>query len=136
MEIRADNDKTMFIIHSPSGISHAVIKRTDENWPDAVELRLYLKGLEHFLVTNDKVKLQASVSSQDTKVRQWKAGIEDSPLDAKSRYWIDVRMVGWDGKPAKTIPLKDGYFELTLPKAFFEGNPNSVTMTWIDFYRN
>jgi hypothetical protein len=45
-------------------------------------------------------------------------------------------MVGSDGKPAKTIQLKDGYFELQLPNAFFGGNPKSITLNWIDFYRN
>lgn len=39
-------------------------------------------------------------------------------------------------KPAKTIPLKDGYFDRRLPKEFFEGNPKSITVNWIDFYRN
>ncbi len=44
-------------------------------------------------------------------------------------------MVGKDGKPAKTIPLDDGYFEMQLPKALFEDNPKSITINWIDFYR-
>ena len=39
-------------------------------------------------------------------------------------------------KPAKDIPLKDGYFELQLPKAFFKDNPKSITVNWIDFYQN
>ena len=45
-------------------------------------------------------------------------------------------MVGSDGKPARTIPLKDSYLELQLPEAFFEGNPKSIPLNWIDFYRN
>jgi hypothetical protein len=102
----------------------------------AVVLRLHLKGLENFSVSNDKVKLEASVSSQDGKVRLWKDGKEDTPLDTKGPYWTEIQMVGSDGKPAKTIPLKDGYFEMQLPKAFFEGNPKSITLNWIDFYRN
>ena len=136
MEVRADNDKTVFIVKSPFGISQAVIDRTGEKWPDAVVLRLHLKGLENFRVTNDKVRLEASVSSQDGKVRLWKDGKEDSPLDALSEYWMDVRMVGGYGKPAKIIPLKDGYFEMQLPRAFFEGNPKAIPVSWIDFYRN
>ena len=37
----------------------------------------------------------------------------------------------------KALPLKDGYyFEMLLPKAFFEGNPKAITLNWIDFYRN
>jgi hypothetical protein len=47
-----------------------------------------------------------------------------------------IRMVGGDGKPAKDIPLKDGFFEMQLPEAFFEDNPKSITVNWIDLYRN
>lgn len=136
VEIRVDKEKTAFIVKSPFGISNAVIERKSEKWPDAVVLLLHLKGLESFQVTNDKVKLEASVSSQDGKVRLWKDGKDESPLDAKSSLWMEIRMVGDDGKPTEAIPLKDGYFEMQLPKVFFEGNPRTITMNWIDFYRN
>jgi hypothetical protein len=49
---------------------------------------------------------------------------------------MDIKMVGGDGKPTKNIPLKDGYFEMQLPRAFFEDNPKSITANWIDFYRD
>lgn len=136
VDVKTEKDKVAFSVHSPFGISNAVIERADEKWPDDVVFRFHLKGLENFSVSNDKVKLEASVSSQDGKVRLWKDGKEDTPLDAKSPYWMVIQMVGSDGKPTKTIPLKDGYFELKLPKAFFEGNPKSITLNWIDFYRN
>ena len=66
----------------------------------------------------------------------WKDRKEEAPLDEKNPCWTDIRIVGGDGRPAKEIALKDGYFEMTLPQAFFEGNPKSVTLNWIDFYRN
>lgn len=136
VEVKAEKDKAILSVHSPFGISNAVIERTGEKWPEAVTLRLHLKGLENFKASNEKVKLEASVSSQGGKVRLWKDGKEDSPLDAKGPYWMDIRMVGSDGKLAKAIPLKDGYFEMQLPKAMFEENPKSITVNWIDFYRN
>ena len=136
IEMKAEKDKVLFSAHSPFGISHAVIERVGETWPDAVLLRLHLKGLENFSATNDKVKLEASVSSQDGKVRLWTDAKEDSPLNSKSPYWMEIRMIGNDGKPSKVIPLKDGYFEMQLPKAFFKGNPKSIMVNWIDFYRN
>ena len=136
--VKAEKDKVIFSVYSPFGISNAVIERTGEKWPDAVVLRLHLKGLENFKVTNGKIKLEASASLQDGKplVRLWKDGKEDSPLDAKSPYWIDVRILGGDGEAAKELPVKDGYFEMPLPKAIFEGNPKTLTVNWIDFYRN
>jgi hypothetical protein len=137
VEFRVEKDRTVFSLKSPFGISQAVIERVDEKWPGAVVLRLHLKGLENFRASNGKVTLDAAVSSQEgkVKVRLWKDGKEDAPLDKKSPFWMDVRSLTSDGKPASKIPLKDGYFEMSLPRAFFEGNPKSITLNWIDFYR-
>jgi hypothetical protein len=137
VEVKVEKDQTVFSIHSPFGISQAVIERTQEKWPEAVVLRLHLKGLESFRVSNGKVTLDAAVSSSDDRrrVRLWKDGKEDTPLDSKSPHWMTIRMIGNDGKPAKDIPLKDGFFEMQLPKVFFEDNPKSITVNWIDFYR-
>jgi hypothetical protein len=123
--------------HDQEGISQAVIERQDD-WPKAIVLRLHLKGLESFRVANGKVRLDAAVSIQEgkPKVRLWKDGKEDAPLDDKSPFWTDIRIVGGDGKPAKALPLKDGFFEGTLPRALFEGDPKTITVAWIDFYRN
>jgi hypothetical protein len=138
VEVKVEKNKATFSVHSPFGIGHAVIERAEENWPDAVVLRLRLTGLENFRVTNGKVKLEGSASIQEGKplVRLWKDGKQDMPLDAKSPYWMEVRILGGEGKPAKVIPLKEGYFEVALPKALFDGNPKSITVNWIDFYRN
>jgi hypothetical protein len=138
VEIKVEKGKAIVAIQSPFGISEAKIERLEEKWPDAVVLRLQLKGLENFKVSNGKVTINASVSSSAKKqsVRLWKDEKEDSPLDVKSPYWMEIHMIGADGKPAETIPLKDGYFDMQLPKEFFEGNPKSITLSWIDFYRN
>ena len=108
-----------------------------KNWPNSVTLRLHLKGLEHFKVTNGETTLKAAVSSHGGKqaVRLWLDDKEKSPLNAKSPLWMMVRMMGEDGKSAETIPLKDGYFEMQLPKALLEDDPKSITVNWIDFYR-
>ncbi|HQX50542.1 MAG TPA: hypothetical protein PK992_05105 [Planctomycetaceae bacterium] len=134
IEVQIENGKAEVSINSPFGISQATIERLPEHWPDAVVLRLHLKGLENFTVTNGKITLNAAVSSHD--VRLWKDDNEDSPLDSKTPYWMEIRMAGNDGKTVKTIPLNDGYFEMALPKVFFEGNLKSITLNWIDFYRN
>jgi hypothetical protein len=138
VEVQADKDKALFIIKSPFGISQVVIEREGEKWPKAVVLRLHLKGLESFRASNGKVTVDAAVSSQEGKVqvRIWKDGNEKAPLDEKSPFWTVISIVGGDGNPAKELPLKDGYFDVTLPRAFFEGNPKSIRLNWIDFYRN
>jgi hypothetical protein len=137
VEVKSDGDRTVLAVKSPSGISRAVVERVDDQWPAVVVLRLHLKGLENFAAANGKDTLHAAVSAQEgkLKVRLWKDGKEDARLDEKSPYWMNLRVLDGDGKPAEKLPLKDGYFEMTLPKAFFEGNPKSITLNWIDFYR-
>jgi hypothetical protein len=138
VEVKAEKDRTVFAVKSPFGISQAVIERQEDTWPQAVVLRLHLKGLESFRASNGKATLDAAVAIQEgmVKLRLWKDGKEDAPLDEKSPLWMDIRIVGGDGKPARELPLKDGYFEVALPTALFEGNPKAITLTWIDFYRN
>ena len=138
VEVKVDKNTAIFSVQSPFGISHAIITRKNEKWPDGVLLRLHLKGLENFRVTNDNMKIEGAVSIQAGKplVRLWKDGMERSPLDSKSPFWIGVRILSGDGKPAQEIPLDGGYFEMQLPPAFFEANPTSITVHWIDFYRN
>jgi hypothetical protein len=138
VDVQTETDKVVLSVYSPFGISNAVIKRTNEKWPDAMVLRLHLKGLEYFQITDGKVTLKGSISLQDGKpvMRLWKDGREDVLLDAKSPHWMDVRILDGDGKLVKEIPLKNGYFEMALPKTFLAGNPASITVSWIDFYRN
>jgi hypothetical protein len=138
VEFHTGKDRTVFDIKSPSGISQAVVERQDARWPEVVTVRLHLKSLENFRASTDKLKLEAAVSDKEGKMkaRLWKDGKEDALLDEKSPFWMDIRALKGDGTPAAAIPLDNGYFEMTLPKTFFEGNPKSITLNWIDFYRN
>ncbi len=135
IEVTARNDKAVISVHSPVGISQAVIERNNEQWPDTVTLLLHLKGLEGLRISNGKITLEAAVSSQDSTVRLWENGKEDSPFDSGSQYWMEIRLIGKDGKPTKGMPLDDGYFEMQLPRTLFEDNPEAITISWIDFYR-
>jgi hypothetical protein len=38
-------------------------------------------------------------------------------------------MGGGDRKPARVLPLTDGYFEVALPSAFCEGSPKAIPFT-------
>ena len=124
VEVKSEKDKATFSIHSPVGISQAVIERKIARWPDAVVLRLYLSGLERFTATNGTLRLDASVASGDGQVRQWQDGQEDKRLTTSHGHWMPIERIG-----------RDGCFELRLPRAMFESNPKSITLHWIDFYR-
>ncbi|MFO1044404.1 MAG: hypothetical protein U0941_21745 [Planctomycetaceae bacterium] len=138
VDVDVKSGKAEISIRSPFGISQANIVRVGKSWPEVVTLKLHLKGLEKFSVSNGNVTIHAAVSSSDpaSRVRVWKDNAENVPVDDESPYWLDLRMIGSDGKPTKSIPLQEGYFEIRLPKPLFEGNPASISVDWIDFYRN
>ena len=47
----------------------------------------------------------------------------------------EIKVLDAAGKPVKGLPGKGGYFEIRLPKALLEGQPKSLELGWIDFYR-
>lgn len=136
VEINQVATQTIFIVHSPFGISNASITRSDDKWPTNLTVHLRLRGLESFKLQTEDKTINLSVSSSSLEVRQWLNENEDRPLDSKSAYWMEIRLLDHDGKPTKSIPLEDGYIEIKLPAKFLESNPRSFKLEWIDFYRN
>ena len=135
IEVTVRDDKAVIAIRSPFGISQAVIERRDDTWPDTLTMRLHLRGLEGLKISNGRITLDAAMSTQDSTVRLWENGKEDSPLDFRSPYWMEIHLIDKDGKPTNGIPLDDGSIEMQLPSPLLEGNPQSITINWIDFYR-
>lgn len=139
IDIRIEKVRVMFIVKSPSGISQAVVERqAADRWPKTVVLRFHLQGLERLRISTATSTLEASVAMQAGKliVRQWKDGKENAPLDEKSPFWTEFRVLRADGTPATTLPLQDGHIEATLPRTLLDDHPKAITVSWIDFYRN
>jgi hypothetical protein len=132
--VRTDKAATIFDIKSPKGISTATIERTADKWPDVVVLRLHTRGLEGFWVSQEKLKLRGAVSVQGEGPRT-PLTKEDEKRGEKAAPWGEIVAIGSDGKPTDSRVLKDGYFEVRLSKAFFERNPKTIEVHWIDFYR-
>jgi hypothetical protein len=128
----------VFVVKSSFAIRQVVIERESKQWPDTVMLRLHVKGLVCFRASHGEAALDAAAAIQEGKVklRLGKDAKENALLDQKSPFWTAIRTVGGDGKPATELPLKDGYFEVTLPRVFFEANPKSIILNWIDCCRN
>jgi hypothetical protein len=86
VEVRREKGRAVFIVTSPFGISQATVERQEETWPKEVAVRLRLKGPSSFRTSNGKVTVNTAVSVQEgkPKVRLWKDGKEDAPLDEKS----------------------------------------------------
>jgi len=39
---------------------------------------------------------------------------------------MEIRLMCADGRPANTIPLNDGYFEMRLPRELLNDNPKTI----------
>ena len=121
-------------VNSKSGIGSATLSRVGESWPKELVVRLHLRGLESFKVENGATVVEWSKSSsgaQTSRVSLRQAGGGEQALVTGSRYFSELKTVGTD----PTVPLRDGYFEIALPAALLEGNPEEITLRWIDFYR-
>jgi len=128
--------EVVFDIFSPSGIGRAEISQSDGRWPERIELRLHLRGLESLTVTYGDVVVQTAVSSTgDHTIRQTvELPRQTAPVPAQDTpYETTLDIVAVTGQAS--IPLEDGYFALRLPLDFHEGAHTSFAVDWIDFYR-
>ena len=119
------------------GIGRATVSCDADQWPQAVILRVHLRGLESLSIANAGVELKASVLSHGehpTLLHLWQAGKEGPALAKDSPYWIAIRRLGPDGKPVAGLPPAGGWFEVDIPKAFLT-NTKQLKLSWIDFYR-
>lgn len=128
--------KTVYTVTCPSGIGAATITTT-ATWPETVLIRLELRGLESFRASTDRGALSISVLSHsgNRQLLQWTADGQETEVLPETPLWTEVRVFDKDGKPRDGLPAEDGYFELVLPRDLFEGQPRSLRLEWIDFYR-
>lgn len=116
-----------------------MIERTGDEWPSKLVLRLHLRGLDGVKVQTKSAELSASyaLTRDPPQIVSLRRGDdEDVHLKPGDPNYPEIRLIGNDGRPKTKIPLEDGYFELPLPRAIVDDNSPSVTIHWIDFYRN
>jgi len=92
--------------------------------------------LEELRLVSDQTTIAASASSSNlfrvTDQRVISSGNEYSitPIDP---LWMKIEIVS--SQAIETIPLKDGYFEITISNEFVQNSGDSFEIQWIDFYR-
>ena len=147
---RMEGDAVIFDIFSQSGIGGADVSLTSGTMPDQMLLRFHLKGLESLQFTyretavspetevSPEIVISLAVSSSGAHdaretVMQGDDSVQETSLTPDSPYWMDVSIIAAEGATA-SIPL-DGYFEVTPPADFLQGDYHDFTLEWIDFYR-
>jgi hypothetical protein len=135
VSIQYQNGIAIIDVHSPTGIGSATFELESGPMPAEVILRLHLKGLEEFRLTSAQSNIAASVASSDASNISQRiiAPGSESPLLPSDPLWMEIEIVS--NQAEKTIPLEEGYFEITVPKEFIQNAGNSFEIEWIDFYR-
>jgi len=137
--VTLDDNRTVVDVHSRAGIGRAELTCPDGGWRRPVVIRLHLRGLEGLHVNNGKHSIHTSVLSHSAYEQLCElfsaAGRDGSPLEESSPFWMPLHVENKMAPGQRVIPLEAGYFEVTLPDALLDGNPQALLIQWIDFYR-
>jgi len=130
VEVVQKQGRTLIDIHSRRGIGTAILTRNACEWPDDLRLRLHLKGLESLKLTAGQQELRIEVISHLTQ----KADILVEDKQGKSiplNHALQPVVFYKQPPSAKGA----GYFEVVIPAGLLKSGDESLTVSWIDFYR-
>ena len=133
IDVQLEKETLVFAVTSKSGIGGATIAPKNGKWPATVVVRLNLRGLESFSVSSGKQTLAGSVLSHSGYTRHLALRAEGE--EKEDEPGTEIKVFDAAGKPAAGLPGAGGYFEIRLPKQLLEGQPESLTLGWIDFFR-
>jgi len=125
-------------LKSPTGIGQCIVHRNAKTWPKPFALRFDLRGLEQVVVHVGQRKWKGSVSSHDGTIRWSRSDAEaaETPIEATEPDWCPIRIVDSEASSSIRVPLAEkARWELTLPGQWLDENPESIRISWIDFYR-
>ena len=138
IEIQNQEESTLIDVQSPTGIGSARFELEEGDMPARLVVRLHLGGLEDFRISSSsgETTIAASFSTSEVFNRYNQRIIlsgREFPITPLHPLWLEMRVVSEEA--ARSVPLKEGYFEITLPAKFLEEAVGSFEMRWIDFYR-
>jgi hypothetical protein len=120
IEAVVQDPAVVFEVKSASGIGSGKIKLVEGNWPKKVLVRLHLRGLEGFSVSNGKKTIPRS----DLNIRMLDP--KGNPVEGK--YLL--KSLGQN--KSKRI---EGYYEATIPQSLLTEDTKEIEIHWVDFYR-
>jgi acetyl esterase/lipase len=133
VEPRVEAGTLTLNIFSPSGIGRATITSPQGTWPERVQLRVHLAGLEHVEISNGSLRLTGEYSSHGAGPAELHSSEADVNTASKVEFPITARNA--TGQPVSELPGKDGYFEIGLPGEVLADQSKTLEVQWIDFYR-
>jgi hypothetical protein len=135
LSLQNGDGTALFDIESPTGIGSATFELESGSMPETIVFRLHLKGLEEFRLRSAQTDIGASVSSSNKPVISQRIISSDSEttLLPGQPFWMSIDIVS--DQQEQSIPLEQGYFDITAPREFIQNAGKTFQVEWIDFYR-
>ena len=128
-----DNETVVIDVASPFGIDRATIRRCRTPGQQLFAFACTSRALSRSESATARSRSSGRYPVPTNRRCAWRLrhGAEEESLSESSPYFTPVRVAG--GDDAKSP--ENRYFEVILPSKLFDGNPSSLTLHWIDFYR-
>ena len=109
-------------IVSKKGIGRAELFRFGKHWPSRMTIRLKLKSLSSFGMSDGNIRFNTSANSP-RKTPYWKISKNKKRSDKP------------DGVLDVAITKNKGFYEIRVPQKLLESNPKQIGFGWIDLFR-
>lgn len=133
-----DDSSVIFEVKGGLGIGSGKIKLETGNWPTKVLVRLYLKGLEGFYISNGNKKVEgffppfpATHLNRNKYVKIQMFNRHGKTLEGK---YLSNSGQSKDSKSLQGDAVQ-GYFEIMIPSTLLTPEITELEINWVDFYR-
>lgn len=111
IKVSSEGNTALIEVSSAFGIGSGTINLLKGKWPERIFVRLKLKGLEGFSVSNGIIELE------------------------KSDLFVQAFSENGTALTDSDLQRKLGYYQVQLPKSLFVESTTSIALQWVDFYR-
>ncbi|WP_165234294.1 carbon-nitrogen hydrolase family protein [Aquisphaera insulae] len=136
LDVEGADSAPVVAVRTASGIGGLTVRRTAARWPDRLQLRLHVRGLESLRIRAGGLTLAASAEARPggrVVVNRIDRQGREQPLGESDSLWVAIRAKGFEGIARR--PGDGGHFEIDVPSAILDANPEEVGVEWVDLYR-
>jgi hypothetical protein len=121
--VQKDDGPVIVNVTSATGIGAATLQRSGDKWPNALTVRVNLRGLEGLTIAHGDTRLRTSLQQADHEGWRRAADGQWQPAELDAAF-----------RPKLTLD-KTGV-TIEIPAHWLDPKQDELLIEWIDFYRN
>ncbi len=135
--VSTEANRTVVDVRSRGGIGRMELSPTKGKWRSPLVIHLHLRGLESLSVNNGKFTVNTSALRQTShgQLCELTEGRNNRTIKEESPFWISLQITNEKESGHPVSSSKERCFEVTIPDALLEENPETLFIQWIDFFR-